>query len=269
LQWSAQKNVAQPVLFVATLDTGIRTRIADRFIFPGYTLGSPFDHLGSAVTWSPGSPDLYFVSAAESGAPEIRHFRPGSSADSDLIVDNFGAKDVVLDLALSKDGRRLGYDRWADQKVEVHVRDLLSHKDRVIWTEPNAWRFAVQIKGWRADDAALIAVRSTRNQEGSLRAELFQIGIDGRTTPEELISAHARSLGAIFSAADGLLYVTTVDGPVHNVSSFSIADGRLRKLTTNTVPGVTFAGLHVTLDGRLLFSRQEIKQDIWAIRFRH
>jgi hypothetical protein len=55
---------------------------------------------------------------------------------------------------------------------------------------------------------------------------------------------------------------------IHNVSAFSIADGRLRPLTHNTLTGVTFSGLEAVPDGTLVFSRQESKQGIWAIRFR-
>src|SRR5262249_22696900 len=137
-----------------------------------------------------------------------------------------------------------------------------------LWSDASSSRFAIALKGWRSDGSGVIAVRSTVNKDQTLRAELLQIDLSGRTSGPFLVSSRCYSLGGRLATADGQLYLPTVDGSVDNISAFSLGDRRLRPVTSNTVPGITFAGLEVEPDGRLLYSRQETKQDIWAIRFR-
>jgi hypothetical protein len=265
LQWPTQQDVSEPMLFVTELETGVHTKVADRFAIPGHTVGPPFDRVGSAVVWSRDRQDLYFVARNASTVPEIRRLRAGSSEGSEVIVRDFNAKTVVLDLALSNDGKRLAYNSWLGNRVEIHVHDLASHEDRVVWMEP-ASRFMLEIKGWRGDDNALIALRSPKPDASP--AELVQIGLDGSVAAPLLVAERAHPHGARFSAASGELYLTIVDGLIDNVSAFSVKTGRLRRLTHNTLTGVTFSGLEPVSDGTLVFSRQESKNNIWAIRFR-
>jgi hypothetical protein len=268
LRWPAQQDVEEPMLFVTALGTGIHTKVADRFAMPGHTIDPPFDLLGSAMIWSHDRSDLYFVARNSANVPEIRRFRAGSASSSDVVVGNFAKKDVVSDLALSKNNNTLGYNRLADKHVEIHIHDLGSQADRVVLREPAAMRGTVELKGWRAGDTVLIALRSMLGQGPPFSADVIQVGVDGMVGAQLQVPQRAFTHGARFSAVSGELYVTTVNGVIHNVSVFSIADGRLRQLTHNTSTGVTFSGIEAAPDGTLVFSRQQSKQNIWAIKFR-
>jgi Tol biopolymer transport system component len=268
LQWAADRKAANPVLFVSALGTGAPVKLTDSFAMPGFKFDPPSDQLGSAMTWAHDHPDLYFVARTETRAPEIRRFRTGSTSGPDLVAGGFGHEDVVLDVAVSPDGTRLAYDRWTGTQTEIHSIDLESRRDRVVWSEPATWRFALTLKGWREGGSALVAVRSTRNQDETLRSELLLIDEHGRLTGPFHVSDRSYSVAARLDPTGNHLYLSTVDGAIHNISVFSIAYQRLAHVTNNTLPGITLSGIDVEPDGRLLYSRQETKQDIWAIRFR-
>jgi serine/threonine protein kinase/Tol biopolymer transport system component len=268
LRWMADQKVTNPLMLVEALDTGLLSRVSDRFFMAGFRNDPPFDQNGSAMTWARDQPILYFGARSETGAAEIRSFRAGSGSASDLVTA-LGTKDVVLNIFESPDGHRLAYDRFTGAQTEIHVVDLDSRTDHVKYSERATWRYALTLKGWRADGSGLIAVRSTRNQDSTCRAEFLQINSNGGgLTGSFRITDRGYSLGARLSTTNGELYLVTVEDARHNISAFSIAEHRLRAVTSNTVPGVTYAGIEVAPDGRLLYTRQQTKQDIWYIRFR-
>ena len=55
--------------------------------------------------------------------------------------------------------------------------------------------------------------------------------------------------------------------PRRLLSRIELADGAVRQLSDNTIPGITFSGLEVAPDGSLLYVRQESNRDIWTIQF--
>ena len=65
------------------------------------------------------------------------------------------------------------------------------------------------------------------------------------------------------------LYLTKADVEtgVHNLWEFRLSDGRLRPLTDNPSAQVSFSGLEVLDDGRLVYSEQERDSEFRLITF--
>ena len=62
------------------------------------------------------------------------------------------------------------------------------------------------------------------------------------------------------------LYVTRGVGGVHNIHLLTLADGKMRQLTSNEAPGVSFSGIHPIGDDAIVFARDERRHDIWLVK---
>jgi hypothetical protein len=62
-----------------------------------------------------------------------------------------------------------------------------------------------------------------------------------------------------------LLYATRSEGGVHNLYTFALNAQEIRRLTDNTLPGVTFSGLDSLGAAGIIGVRTERKSDIWLL----
>jgi len=263
LQW-AKTNRAETHLMATDLATNDAHLVSDHFQIPGYTNQPPFDALGPSVAWARARPDLYFVEQATSGLPEVRRFHPAKNPSAPDVVFTAKRGDRVRDLVLSHDDQRLAYLRWANNATEIRIRRLSDGSETTVFSEASSV-MTFHLTGWLKDDRRLQLLRSSFNPDQTFTVDVLLISPDSasallRTLPR------AFPAGARLDTASGTLYITTVEAGVHNLSAYSLADRRLRTITSDVFPGVTFSGAALSPDGTLICSRQQVGQDIWMLR---
>jgi len=62
-----------------------------------------------------------------------------------------------------------------------------------------------------------------------------------------------------------VLFIARIEGGSHNLFEMSLANGRLRQITDNALPGVTFSGIQPLRSGALVGVRHQRRSDIWLL----
>jgi hypothetical protein len=110
----------------------------------------------------------------------------------------------------------------------------------------------------------LLVLTSTLGESQTNTVDILSVDAGGR--PQTLGRVpQAFASTARLAVAEDAIYLTAVEGTKHNLYSFSLTDGGLRRLTSNTLPGVTFSGVARLEDGTLLLSRQVENYDVWVL----
>ena len=93
------------------------------------------------------------------------------------------------------------------------------------------------------------------------------IDASGHQSIREIATRGFGGTARLDPSSDSVILTTVGQNEAHNLTSVSLADGTVRQLTSNTLPGISFAGLEVLPNQSILFSRQESNSDLWLIEF--
>jgi hypothetical protein len=206
------------------------------------------------VAWSQSSPTLYFLDNLGS---EIRHYDIGATGPAPpLVVANPG--EAFRELRPSADGQSLAYLVSSRKGSTLHVFDLKSRIGRAIGSFQNS----VYLRGWASADSLVVVRAPTFNEDFTADVEILVVPVSGAPVREGRISGALIGTTRL-SPARGLVYVTRSEAGVHNLYAYGIATRGLRPITDNDRPGVTFSGIEVLDERRIIGVSSERKSDIW------
>jgi hypothetical protein len=172
-------------------------------------------------------------------------------------------------LFLSPEGVRLAYvseTNGNSKQWEIHVRELSTGADRVWYSDTGGDFQRFLCRGWLGRDR-LLALRVHINPDWTSRIEFVEVS-SNRMLP----------LGTVDEAFDGtvhidraskLIYFVQLDEPggAANIYAFDPARHRVRRITDNRSPSITFAGIDLSIPGSLFYSVVDHNQDIWRVEF--
>lgn len=252
-------------LWLKDLRSEHQWRITNRFKLPSlYDL--PVDWVESNLAWS-SLDDLYFVERAQAGRQQIRRATPMTQ---EVVTVVEGGKDVDLkDLFLSGDGRLLAYIRKSGAtpaSTEVVVRDLSMAREKVFFSRTHDWHERITCRGWRRN-GELVILSGTINPDWTERLQAILVAADGRQTVTPVAARGFGGTARIEPSSDSLILTIVDSGGFHNLSLVSLVGGGERRLTSNRLTGISFAGIEVLPQKRIVFSREEANSDLWLIDF--
>jgi Tol biopolymer transport system component len=219
----------------------------------------PVDWNEELMAWHPEKGLLYFVD--HRAVPSIAAYDAASKRVAPPIFTG-APNGFIRDLFVSQDGERLTFLTIGGGKFGVQVHDLASGQQREIATLAGSFTSAY-CRGWLPDGRIVIVKSLEVNPDFTATMAVLLLKPDGTTTTAGPI-ANALLSTARMDPAHGMLYVTRVEGGVHNVYGFAIATGRLTQVTDNALPGVSFSGVRPA--GRALITvRNQRARDIWLI----
>jgi serine/threonine protein kinase len=225
---------------------------------PGPSLFPPLSEWADHnLAWSASGTDLYFVDRPDTYV--VRRYQAGGArAGEPSAVAN--PNEIIHDLQLSTNGD-LAYVVRAKGGSTLHFIDGSSGKS----LGTLQLQGTVSARGWLTGEKGLVVAR----------AAIFKP--DFTADVEILIASAAgavRTIGVVpnafiattrFDASRSVLYVARHDGTARNLYEVSLHTGRLRRVTDNTLPGVSFAGVEPLPRGALIGVRHEQKSDIWLL----
>jgi Tol biopolymer transport system component len=247
-------------LWVADMATHQSRRLTARFRNPGFYL-YPFDHGGTSLAWR-GSSELLFIDGADG---EIRGWKPTAWADEPALLSHQPLPPrVPPQLAIRDDGAVVAFLMAApgSRFGTVGLLDLASKT--VTPASPCAGSGEITLLGWRRQDD-LLALRAVDPGGDATRADLLSM-TRGRCDT----IAHIDDVfpgGAMYVADGDVLYLTRGAGSKHGLFEYSVATKTLRPLIPPEQPGITFGGFAALPAGRLIFTRQEVTEDLWTVHF--
>jgi Tol biopolymer transport system component len=248
-------------LWLHSLDGGERRRLAERFAVSAMH-AFPVDPVRLNVRWT-GAGELLYVEDLHGEVQRIRRVAPGGDP-TDVAAGSPG--EQIQDLHLSPDERTLAYVRTRDAGGSV-VRCLSlasgTTRDSAGYDAGDQGRLV--LRGW-LDPDHWIALRSTVNEDWSERIEVLRATCGGTVEMVGVVPA-GYSGSARVDRRTGTLYLTARDGigGPHNLHAMRLDDGTVRRVTDNDLPGVTFSGLTLLADGRLVHARHERNHDLWIV----
>jgi serine/threonine protein kinase/Tol biopolymer transport system component len=246
-------NPFRATLLVRDLTTGAAIELSTACAPPAFS-PYPFELVERDLAWNGASTELYFVERPEA----LHRYQVGASSAGGALA-TAGAGEVIHDLQTSADGRYLAYLVSSTVSI-LHVMDVLTGKDRTITRFPTR----VGVRGWLADGSVVLVRASALREDAATDMEVLA------STPAGIL----REIGFVDRAfmstarldpAGSILYVTRSEDNVHNLYALSLTTHGLRRVTDNTLPGVTFSGVRPLDRGRVVGIRQERKSDIWLM----
>lgn len=244
--------------------------VSDRLQFNGFS-EFPTELVSRDVVWSPARSHLFFVAQNDSGDSEIRRLRVESpTMEPEVLAVASPRGRGIAHLCVSADGERLAYVTHAgpggvlNRIFHVHELHVSTRENRVVFADTLAALEEFLLAGWLADGRTLVGLRAVPNED--LTQDLEVLRID---EPGARVASSARNCARFSARLDpqaGLLYVTRVDGLVHNVYAFSFGDHEWKRLTDNELSRVTYSSVLRADRDRLIYAREEEVRDIWMVR---
>ncbi len=254
-------------LWLQDLDTGHRWRIAERFKLPWY-YPFPADWVDEPLAWNHDGSELFFAAMGSDGARDIRAVSVHRPDEGRVLVAGTPGVETS-DLFVSPNGRELAYMQvdLRASKASIHRLSLSTGDTEAVLNEPVAGGDRFVLRGW-IDDTTLLVFRGRINPDWSERLEPLLVDPEGRTTTLDEVPFGFGGTATLDSRR-GRVYLTAADhaqGP-HNLIELSLDTGRSRVLTSNDLPGISYSGIEVLDDGRVLFSQQKNDSNLWSVRF--
>jgi len=230
----------------------------------------PIDFLFANFAWSANSQYLYFIDEAISGTSRVRRYNLGSPGSESETVLSAAANQRIGELRVAKDGSRISYVVRGGQdpgSVEVHVHDMDTGENRTVYSAQHIPKnFVLFSRGWLASGQSMIVLPAVINADGTQSIEITKVGASGGSRLLKRVDG-AFGATAKLDPLSQTLYLTMAKQNIHNLWSFSIANGEFHQLTENTWPSVSFSGIEILSDGRILYSRLDRHGDISICRF--
>ena len=257
-----------PEVWLRNLSTEQSERIGEAFARYGVE-PYPLGWLVQNLVWSQDSREIYFVARNAKRRPEIRRVRLGAAKrEQEVVISADRSDERLLDPIPSYDHQRLTYVRQlpAEENLSrVHELELATRRDRLLYEVRLGPRSQLRQLGATGPSSVLV-LQSTRNADDTSRLTILELD---RTGSKRILGTtdHAWLATAALDSSRGLLYVTRVEGGIHNIFGFDVTTRIWARMTHNTLPGVTFSGLEVSARGGLVYARQSRNNDLWMIRF--
>lgn len=252
-------KVGQTSLSVVDLSTDERSSVSSTTRLP-ILQQYPVEWAEQLMAWQPGSDVLYFVEHA--AAPSIARYH-AVTKQVETPIFSVASNGFIRDLFVSQDGQRLAFLTLVAGQYGLHVRDLVSGRQREVatFTAPITRAFH---RGWLADGRLVLVKLVELNQDAMTGTiEVLLVGADGKSTTAGTVS-NAILVTTRLDSTRGVLYLTRAEGGVHNVYAFAMASGRLTQVTDNALPGVSFSGVKPA-GNSLIAVRNQRERDIWLI----
>jgi serine/threonine protein kinase len=211
------------------------------------------------LAWNGSGTELYFVERTD--VYTVRRYRVGTNAPDAPIV-TAAPNEEIHDLHPTADGRALAYLTSLAGHASVHLLDVESGHDR--WTMPFEARVA-SARGWLPGSSGLVLARVTDfNPDFSGSVEVVVASMAGVLRPIGVVDNAFLATSRLASARSAL-YIARTDNGIHNLYELSVATGRIRRLTANALPSVTFSAVEPLGGEGLIVVRHERRSDIWLL----
>jgi serine/threonine protein kinase len=211
------------------------------------------------LAWNGSGTELYFVERTH--VYTVRRYRVGTNAPDAPIV-TAEPNEEIHDLHPTADGRALAYLTSLSGRASVHLFDVEAGHNR--WTVPFEGRVA-SARGWLPGSGGLVLARVTEfNADFSGSIEVAVASMAGVLRPIGVVD-NAFVATTRLASARSALYVARTDNGIHNLYEFSLTTGRVRRLTQNALPAVTFSAVEPLGGGGLIVVRHERRSDIWLL----
>ncbi len=256
-------------LWMGEVDTG-HAWVACERVLPSAVWPFPQEWLGSNLVWNPQGSSLFFVARGETGGQVIRRIDPCSgTAGSERLVA-FAATWSVQDPQVSSDGQRLAYvlaPETEASQYEARTFDLATRQEATWFQWRPSGQGDLRCRGWRSGSGALVVLRALLNPDWTHQVEILAATPGGAPT---LLGRVERAVLATtrYDPRSNSVFTTTADAVgVHNIHALLLDAGVDRTLTDNSDRGVSFSGVEILHDGKLLYTQQESNVSAWLIRF--
>ena len=241
---------------VKNLSTAEGRTITERAVLPRVSaISQPIDWVDQNLAWSRTGARLYFIARGSQGH-EIR-VADLAGRDEPALLLSAPAGAPLRDLHMSPSGEAFAYLLGS----EVYVWDIAAGRPFRVGEKTGSG--TVHLPGW-SSDTAIVLIQSTQ-RAGGYHLDVSKLALDGSR----------RTLGKV---KDGVLPTAKVDhrrgrlflsrsvAGVQNLFAMSLADGSLRRITSNESPGISFSGVQPMGDDSIVFARDERKLDIWLVQ---
>jgi Tol biopolymer transport system component len=258
-----QRSGVQPqsvaTLYVMNLKDRKPQRLSEVCPIPAYGL-FPNVWISQALTWTSDSRDLLFVERQQADPPLYAVARFGRGAGSGVTtLFQAPAGHRIRDLYLAENEHAVSFVATAPSgKAAIHLFDLRSNVDRVIAEiDSLTW-----LRGW-SRDRRLILVRA-HDITRPTTVDVVAMDLSGGTRVIGQID-NVYPQTARFDIKSSQFYFTRVENGAQNLYVLSL-EGRVRRVTDNSVPNVSFVGVESLPDSSALFARDQWTHDIWVLR---
>jgi hypothetical protein len=260
-QWlSYERYAAGPAidLHVKNLQTGEEKTLAQRLPPPVLSLQAPIELGERIAAWAPSGADLYFATP-DGDQWAIRRF----DASTGVVLTVVTSASSIRDVRPSSEPGRIAYLCRTGGEFQLHEIGP-GQPDRTILRKRGI-SSGLFFRGWLSPSGPLVLLRSILQPEGPPDAEVVAVLKDGSTRQVAIVKGGYAVTGHV-DPAQGVVYLTRAERQVYNIVAVATATGRIDTVTDNQVPGVSFSGIQVAREGRLIYSRNDTKQDIWIMR---
>jgi serine/threonine protein kinase len=259
MQRSGGQPQSMATLYLMNLKDRKPQRLSEVCPIPAYGL-FPNVWISQALAWTADSRDLLFVERRQQDPPlySIARLRRGfDAAVTTLLTAPAGHR--IRDLYLTPDEHAVSFVATGSSgKPAIHLLDLRSNVDRV-FAEIDSLTW---LRGWTRD-RRLILVRAHNNTRPTTLDVVAMDLAGAASVVGQVDNAYPQT--ARFDTRSSQLYFTRVENGAQNLHVLSL-DGRLSRITDNSVPNVSFVGVESLPDASALFARDEWTHDIWILR---
>ena len=207
--------------------------------------------------WNASGTELFFVDRPDVYA--VRRYQVGGPVTGPpLVVAQ--ANEIIHDLQLSPTGE-LAY------LVRAKGGSILHFIDSRTGQSLGALQFqgTVSARGWLPGEKGVVVARATRFQSDfTADVEVLVVSATGAIRNVGVVPS-AFVVTTRLDATRSVLYVARQDGTGRNLYEISLQTGRVRAVTDNTLPGVSFAGVVPLSGGALMGVRHQQRSDIWLL----
>ena len=256
-------------LWIHDLSADRDIRLSDKFFSPDLFM-QPLSLLSVNEAWSV-TGDTLFATGSEDLVPVLWRFDVQSAGSEPTVLDRGESYGTIGDLFVSPGGVRLAYLTGSigeTKQWEVHVRELSSGTERVLFREPGRDFQRFMLRGWM-NEGRLLAVRVQINPDWTNRLEFLQVDMN---ETRQLGTADNAFGGTVqIDPASGFIYFIGLDQPggAANIYALDPSRDRLTRLTDNRSPSITFAGMDLSRPETIFFSMFDHNQDIWMVQFKN
>jgi hypothetical protein len=243
-------------LFVKHLGSGETIQLSSTCPEPSYFLDL-HEWADHNLAWSPSGTDLYFVDRPD--VYVVRRYQVGAPlASAPLAVAQAG--EIIHDLQPSTSGGLAYLVRSAGGSTLRFVDSQSGESLRTVPLQGTA-----SARGWLTGDTGLVLARAGRFQtDFTSEVEALVVSTHGAIRSAGIVP-DAFLVTTRLDPQRSVLYVVRIEEGAHNLYEISLVSGRVRRVTDNGLPGVTFSGIEPLGGGALIGVRYEQTSDIWLL----
>ncbi|MBA2260785.1 MAG: PD40 domain-containing protein, partial [Acidobacteria bacterium] len=255
-------------LLAKNLSTGQVRTLSEKCVLPSLTASAPVDWVEQNLTWG-AETDIYFLVHGSDGY-EI-HRADVARDEKATVFATAPPGGSIRDLRISRDGRMLGYLARAkrpepmvahdDRMVEIRVKNVHDGVEATVAREPGPVG-EVFLTGWTLRGS--VVVHRVKPSGAHAPVIFAEVGLDGARRPVASVDGFFATVR--LDHLRNRIFLTRATSGIQNIFTLDLADGKMRQLTTNEAPGVSFSGIHPLGGDGIVFARDERRHDIWLVK---